>query len=179
LLRPFDPAVLGRWLAPRQRHLAYMSLWAIVFGVMSAVQAVGDSHPGQWLPFWQQACKQDRRYACSYLSNVQASFCDRGSGWACNELGMLQAQRELDPAGAVESMLRGCRLGFSPACVNARRVVDGGNLETAMPAVDDYPIILKGSKGPITERTPAALYALACREGWPGTCGRPGPIANR
>jgi hypothetical protein len=179
LLRAFDPAALGRWLAPRQRHLAYMSLWTIVFAAMSAVQAVGDSHPGQWLPFWRQACRQERRYACLYLSNVQASFCDRGSGWACNELGILQAQRELDRAGAVDSMLRGCELGFSPACVNAERVADGGTLESAAPTVRDYPIILKGSKGPVTERTPADLYALACREGWPDACGRAGPIAHR
>jgi hypothetical protein len=179
LLRAFDPAALGGWLAPRQRHLAYMSLWAIVFAVMSAVQAVGDSHPGQWLPFWRQACSQERRYACAYLSNVQASFCDRGSGWACNELGILQAQRELDRAGAVDSMLRGCDFGFAPACVNAGRVAAGGTLDSATPTVRDYPIILKGSKGPITARTPADLYVLACREGWPDACGRAGPIAHR
>jgi len=29
---------------------------------------------------------------------------------------------------------------------------------------------LRGSKGPITDRSPAELWALACREGWPGTC---------
>jgi len=179
LLRAFDPTALGRWLAPRQRHLAYMSLWAIVFAVMSAVQAVGDSHPGQWLPFWRQACSQERRYACAYLGNVQASFCERGSGWACNELGIFQAQRELDRAGAVESMLRGCDFGFAPACVNAGRVAAGGTLESATPAVRDYPIILKGSKGPVTARTPADLYVLACREGWPDACGRAGPIAHR
>jgi hypothetical protein len=156
-----------------------MSLWAIVFAMMSAVQAVGDSHPGQWLPFWRQACRQQRRYACSYLSNVQGSFCDRGSGWACNEVGILQAQRELDRPGAVESMLRGCEFGFSPACVNAERATRGGPLESATPTVPDYPIILRGSKGPISERTPAALYALACREGWSDACGRAEPIARR
>jgi hypothetical protein len=177
-LRAFNPAALGRWLAPRQRHLAYMSIWAVVFGAMSVAQAVGDSHPGQWLPFWRQACQQERRYACSYLSNVQTSFCDRGSGWACNELGILEA-RELDRASALESIRRGCELGFAPACVNAGRVTAGGTLESATPTVGDYPIILKGSKGPITERTPAALYALACREGWPDACGRAGPLARR
>src|SRR5207237_37129 len=49
-LRTFDPAALARWLAPRQRHLAYMSIWTIVFAGMSAAQGVGDGHPGQWLP---------------------------------------------------------------------------------------------------------------------------------
>jgi hypothetical protein len=145
-LRVLDPAALGRSLAPRQRNLAYMSIWAIVFAVMSAVQGVGDSHPGQWLPFWRQACKDARPYACPYLEDVLSSFCGRGSRWACNEGGILQARRGLDPAGTVQS--------------------------NAPPTLDDYPVILRGSKGPIVERTPAALYALACREGWPDTCGR-------
>ena len=173
MLRAFDPTSLGRSLAPRQRNLAYMSIWAIVFAVMSAAQGVGDSHPGQWLPFWQQACASARRDACPYLEDLQSSFCDRGSGWACNELGILQARLEVDRAGAVESLRRGCELGFPSACVNASRVTTSiGTLESAPPTLGDYPIILKGSKGPITERTPAALYALACHEGWPDTCGR-------
>ena len=41
---------------------------------------------------------------------------------------------------------------------------------SAAPTLDDYPIILRGSKGPITERTPAALTALACRQGWTEAC---------
>ena len=57
MLRAFDPAALARSLAPFQRHLAYMSIWAIVFAVMSAAQGVGDSHRGQWRPFWRQACE--------------------------------------------------------------------------------------------------------------------------
>jgi hypothetical protein len=146
-LRALDPATLGHSLAPRQRNLAYLSIWTIVFAVMSAVQGVGDSHPGQWLPFWRQACADERPYACPYLEDVLSSFCGRGSHWACTGRGILQAQRGLDRTGAVE---------YAP------------------PALDDYPIILRGSKGPIAERTPAALYALACREGWPDTCGRPG-----
>src|SRR3989454_2423753 len=138
-LRALDPAALGPSLVPRRRNLAYMSIWTILFAVMSAVQGVGDSHPGQWLPFWRQACRDERPYACPYLEDVLSSFCGRGSRWACNEGGML------DRVGAVES--------------------------SAPPTLDDYPIILRGSKGPIVERTPAALYALACREGWPDTCG--------
>ena len=138
-LRALDPAALGPSLVPRRRNLAYMSIWTILFAVMSAVQGVGDSHPGQWLPFWRQACKDERPYACPYLEDVLSSFCGRGSRWACNEGGML------DRVGAVES--------------------------SAPPTLDDYPIILRGSKGPIVERTPAVLYAVACREGWPDTCG--------
>jgi hypothetical protein len=156
-LRALDPAALGRSLVPRHRNLAYMSIWTIVFAVMSAVQGVGDSHPGQWLPFWRQACKDERPYACDYFEDVLSSFCGRGSRWACNEGGILRAQGGLDYASAVESVR------LKPDAT-----------DYALPTLDDYPIILRGSKGPIAERTPAALYALACREGWPDTCGRAG-----
>src|SRR5262249_46754647 len=46
-LRRFDPAELGRAMAPRRRHLAFMSVWAVVFVFMSLAQGVGDDHPGQ------------------------------------------------------------------------------------------------------------------------------------
>ena len=60
MLRTLDPAALGRSLTPRRRNLAYMSIWAAVFAVMSATRGVGDHHPGQSLQFWQQACQDDR-----------------------------------------------------------------------------------------------------------------------
>jgi hypothetical protein len=47
-----------------------------------------------------------------------------------------------------------------------------GKFERMPPTLTDYPIILRGSKGEIREREPAQLFALACREGWPGTCAR-------
>jgi hypothetical protein len=169
-LRALDPAQIGPSVAPYRRHLAYMAVWAIVFTGMSAAQGVGDDHPGQWLPFWQQACANERPYACRYLEDVQVGFCDRGSGWACNELGLGLARRDHDRAGAAASMERGCARGFTPACVNVKRIAVGGPVESSPPTLDDYPIILRGSKGTVTERTPAALHALACREGWLESC---------
>ena len=142
-LRRYDPGAIARSLQPRQRHLAYMSVWAAVFAVMSAVQGVGDEHPGQWLPFWQQACAAGRPYACSYYERIILDDCDRGSGWACSELSVLQTRSESDHPRAQAS---------------------------APPALEDYPIVLRGSKGPIRDVSGAGLAALACREGWPGTC---------
>jgi hypothetical protein len=178
-LRVFDPAELGRSLAPYRRNLAYMSIWAVVFAAMSATQAVGDSHPGQWLPFWREACKDGRRYACPYLADLSLGYCNQGSGWACNEAGLLDIAlsrsgedlRRLDPAGAAEPLNRGCRLGSAAACQNLYTLASGeGRFTSAPPALQDYPIILRGSKGEIRQRTPSALYALACHEGWPNTC---------
>jgi hypothetical protein len=171
VLRRFDPATLGQSLAPRQRYLAYMSIWGIVFTLMTTARGVGDRHPGQWLPFWQQACTEQRPRACRYLFETEARLCDGGSGWACNELGILRAQGEFDPAGAVASLERGCDLGFLTGCANAERVAAGvGMLQRAPPALDDYPIVLRGTKGPITDRTPSLLYARACSQGWPDAC---------
>jgi hypothetical protein len=172
-LQAFDPAVIGRRLAPRQRNVAYMSIWAIVFAVMSAVQGVGDRHRGQFVPFWQQACAEERPYACPYLQNMQQTYCVRGSGWACNEFGQLIARREGDLAGAAEAFDRSCAIGFNRGCANGAILQAGGRaFESVPPAVEDLPIVLRGTKGPITDHAPSRLYARACEQGWPGTCGQ-------
>ena len=173
-----DPARLGRSLVPRQRHLAYMSVWAIVFATMSAVQGVGDDHRGQWLPFWEEACREGEPRACAYLANLESILCSAGSGWACNEAAILRDERTPSRAGSpadeaqtTASFERGCKLGFVPACRNAGRMAsDTRTFERAPPTLTDYPIVLRGGKGPITDRTPSALMARACKQGWADTC---------
>src|SRR5262245_17592138 len=148
-LQRFDPAAIGRSLAPRRRHLAFMSIWAAAFIGMSAVQGVGDRHPGQWAPFWQQACQDGRPYACPYLADLQLGFCNLGSGWACNEAGLLHIAlsrsgedlRRLDAAGAASPLRRGCDLGFETACRNLSTLTTGtGKFAAAPPTLQDYPI---------------------------------------
>jgi hypothetical protein len=178
---------LGRSLTGRQRNLAYMSIWAVLFAFMSATQGVGDSHPGQWLPFWRKACQDGRAYACPYLADLETTYCDRGSGWACNEAGLLHIAlsrsgedlRRLDPAGAADPLRRGCGLGFEAACRNLSSLKSGKDEFAAPPpTLEDFPIILRGSKGEVGEREPAALYALACHQGWPNTCEPSATAAN-
>jgi hypothetical protein len=179
VLRKLDPSNIGRSLKPRQRHVAYMSVWAVVFMMLSAVQGVGDRHPGQWAPFWRQACMDGRPYACPYLADLQLNSCSRGSGWACNEAGLMHVAisrsgedlRRLDPAGAAVPFRRGCDSGVETACRNLDVLTTGnGRFASVPPELEDYPILLRGSKGELRERDPAALYALACRQGWPDTC---------
>jgi hypothetical protein len=174
-LRRFDPGGLGRSLPVRRRHLAYMSVWALVFAVMTAAQGVGDRHPGQWIPFWQRACQEDRAYACRYLAQLHTTYCRAASGWSCNELGILQADTEMDRPAAFASMQRGCELGFQPACANVTTLTSGGPLATGSPPLEDLPVLLRGSKGPIADRSFASLHARACDQGWPDSCGR---VAN-
>ncbi len=185
-VRGIDRVARSRWLrgfdlaslVPRRRNVAYMGVWTVVFILLSATQGVGDAHPGQWMPFWRRACEDGRPYACPYLADLQLNACNRGSGWACNEAGLLDIAlsrsgedlRRQDPAAALEPLDHGCRLGFAAACGNLKTMTHGGALTSAPPALKDYPIVLRGSKGDIRERTPSALYRLACREGWPDTC---------
>jgi hypothetical protein len=130
VLRWLDPSSLARSLQGRQRHLAYIAVWVCVFVFMSAVQGVGDEHPGQFVPFWQQACQEDRPHACAYLAGLYTNFCRQGSGWACSKLAA----------------------------------------KPILPTLRDYPIVLRGSKAPITNLAPAALYTLACVQGWSEGC---------
>jgi hypothetical protein len=178
-LRSFNPELIGKSLAPYRRHLAFMSLWALVFVGMTAAGGVSDDHPGQWLPFWREACRDGRPYACPYLADVSQVFCDRGSGWACNEAGLLHValsrsgedSRRLDIAGAAAPLQRGCEIGFAAACHNLQELRAGTErFMPAPPELEDYPIILRGAKGEIRTTEPDALYALACRQGWPNTC---------
>jgi hypothetical protein len=172
LLRRLDPAVLGRSLAPRQRHLAYIAVWALVFTVMSVAQGVGDRHPGQWIPFWQQACERDHGHACEYLAQLHATYCSAGSGWSCNELGILQADTLRNRLAASTSMTRGCNLGFQPACVNVTTPGGDGKWARETPPLSELRILLRGSKAPIGDRSDEWLRMRACQQGWPDSCGR-------
>ena len=180
-LRILERAAPHRALVGRRSNLAYMLLWGVVFTLMSAAQGVGDRHPGQWVPFWQRACGEGRPSACQYLADMQSRFCDSGSGWACNESAILQVAStvrdgtgsRLDSTVAGDALARGCDLGFEPACENLTRLASRPGpfaFDQAPPTFDDYPIILRGTKGPIMDRSPEALLARACSQGWADTC---------
>jgi hypothetical protein len=154
-----DPARAWRGLTGRPRNLAYVSIWAVVFLLMSTSQGVGDSHRGQWLPFWQHACGQDRPGACRHLSQMYATYCRAGSPWSCRELESM----DLDRVTGRRSYLPATQTAFS---------TDGRRSGRSLPPIEELPIVLRGSKGPITERDPSKLWARACAQGWADLCGR-------
>ena len=167
--------------ALHHRALVYTGVWAVTFTGLVTIQAVGDTHPGQWVPFWQLACRDGRDQACRYLSDTQLRFCNSGSGWACNEAGILhmeggQSTRDrpwLNRSEVAGLLGHGCDLGFDPACQNLEVLNEGfDHLAHAPPTLVDYPIVLRGTKGPVPDLTPAALYVRACNQGWSESCGR-------
>jgi len=173
-LRRFDPARLGRSLTPKQRNLAYMSVWAVAFAVVSDPTA--SYRPRRWLPFWEQACAEDRHNGCLVLSKLQAQYCRQGSGWACNELGILEARgraREIIPSQA--AFQRACARGTPAGCANGRLVQAGAGApayQHSPPQPVDYPLLLQEGQGSLEALAPAQLYEQACRQGWADGCSR-------
>jgi hypothetical protein len=168
-LQRFDPATLAPGLPSRRRNLVYIGLWAVLFSVMNVTHAIGDTVPGHWVPFWQQACREQRPYACANLTLIESHYCEVGSGWACNEMGILLSKNHQPVAR--EMLLRGCAGGFEPACDNGRRLDRGGGpLTSADPPVAEYEILLREGKGPLPPLSDRELYARACSQGWSAGC---------
>jgi hypothetical protein len=171
-LKRLDPGLLRPALGPRLRNLAYMSVWVVVFAIMNAVEGVGDTHPGQRVPFWQEACREGRPRGCQNLMLMESIYCEDGSGWACNELGIhLLEAGEQGPGGAEQSFQRSCSLGFPAGCDNIR-IIDaaGDRLRRLPPRLEDYSLVLRQGKGPLTDKTPFEVYQRACTQGWADGC---------
>ncbi len=170
-LKTIDPARLGMSLTPKRRNLAYVAVWASVFATLSAVDGVGDDHPGHKVPFWQQACLADGRNACSNLALILDTYCGDGSGWACNEVGVLRWHGRAAGAERIgDDFSRACTLGFAPGCLNVTTVATGGSPRQGRPQLADYPVILRTGKGALPDTTPLQLFTRACDQGWMAGC---------
>lgn len=186
-LAPLAPERLGRSAPPRWRYLAYTALWVATFAILSVTGGLGDRHPGQYLPFWIQRCERGDERACAYLAMTEQQLCGGGSGWACNEAAILGPrsrwglEAKMDASRKEAAFRAGCELGFEQACRNGPRVVHAHpQYERAAPTLADWPLLLRGSRlGPVTDHDPAALYARACAQGWPGTCDHHEPAPDR
>jgi hypothetical protein len=167
-LRRFDPAVWAPRLAGRRRHLAYIGIWVSAFIVMSATNAVGDTHRGQWVSFWLEACEEGRPNGCRQAAVLTSAYCNMGSGWACNEYGIL-LQPALRPQTAGRAFQQACDLGFSAGCDNAAAgAVDSPR--RVPPELADYRIVLRGRKGQLPDLTPLELQQRACVQGFLDGC---------
>jgi len=168
-----DPSHIAPKLVGRPRNVAFISIWAVAFAGMYGAGWLGDKHPGQWISFWQGACKRDARHGCTVLHYLEHYHCGEGSGWACNEEAIAASERGAPRAEIGGAFDRGCKLGFMPACENLRALVAGtGSYSHAEPMGTDLPILLRGRKAPIEERDPAKLYAMGCERGFTDMCGR-------
>ncbi len=158
---------------PLGRHnLAHMAVWIGFFGVMTLIGSTDGMHPGDRVPFWQQACAEGRRGACSRLLQVETSYCTDNAGWACNELGTHYAQGRIvnsDPERAVAYFSRGCELRFQAGCVN---LLDARTISEAPPRAFDLRLLLRQAGPNLIDMPEPELYARACTHGWAFACDR-------
>jgi hypothetical protein len=97
-----------------------------------------------------------------------SGYCNAGSGWACNEYGIL-VQPALRPDVAARAFTRACELGFVAACGNLEANL-GDPPRRGPPEDRDYRIVLRGRKGSIDGLAPLALYQRACTQGFLDGC---------
>ena len=160
---------LGGW-EPLRSNLAHMTVWAVFFGSMTVLGATDGTHRGDTLPFWQQACAEDRRNGCERLVQITTSYCDDNSGWACNELGAYYAEGVVvaaDTERALGHFSRGCEARFQAACVNLLHPED---VRRANPRALDLRLLLREGGRNLLEMPEPDLYERACAHGWTFAC---------
>jgi hypothetical protein len=68
-------------------------------------------------------------------------------------------------------------MDFGPGCENSLRLTTRQTeFVHANPPDNELPIVIRGSKGPVTETDIGVLYSLACERGWTAHC--TGPMAS-
>ena len=157
--------------APLGLNPVHMAVWIIFFGSMTVMGKTDGMHPGDSLPFWEQACAEDRQTACNRLIQLEASYCGDNSAWACNELGGHYRQGEIvssDADLALGYFSRACELRFQPACVN---LLDPGNFSRINPRALDLRLLLREGGQNLMEMTEPELYERACvQHDWDFAC---------
>ena len=170
-LRRLDPAALWRGLAGTRRNAAWVGAWTVVFIALSAAQGVGDSHRGQHVMFWRQACAENLPNGCPHFGVLVSAFCNNGSGWACNEYGLL-LQPELRPELAADAFRRACDLGSEAGCSN----LDQDRTAQAArepPTLADYEVVVREGRRPLPPGLPPLeIYRRACAQGFADGCRR-------
>jgi TPR repeat protein len=149
-----------------------MSVWAVLFLAMSALGRTDGRHPGDSLPFWQQACAEERRNACDRLMQLEATYCGDASAWACNELGAAYTEGRVTQADtelALAYYARACELRFQAACVN---LLEPGSTTRTEPRTLDLRLLLRQGGRNLMDTPELELYTRACEHGWGFACQR-------
>jgi hypothetical protein len=73
-----------------------------------------------------------------------------------------------------------CDAGSGWSCHELRVLRDTGRVDgpRPLPPAHELPIVLRGSKGPIADRTPTFLFARACDQGWAEYCATAASLAE-
>ena len=161
-----------RWGAdwsPGRANLVHISVWMLFFGAMTVVGATDGRHRGDTVPFWEQACAEERPLACQGLLQIETNYCGDNAGWACNELGRHFTDGAIvttDTERALGYFGQACELRFQAGCLNLR---DGDTISTD-PRALDLRLLLREAGPNLLDMPERALFARACDHGWTFAC---------
>jgi hypothetical protein len=164
-------ASLPRWSNP-----LHMAVWAVFFIAMTASGKTDGKHTGDSLPFWEQACKENRTNACARLLKLEDTYCGDNSAWACNELGTHYAEGKIvtvDTPRALEFFSKACELRFQAGCVN---LLASGTPVRADPRALDLRLLLREGGKNLMAMPERELYVRACQHGFAFACRAGGPL---
>jgi len=167
VLKPFGLEALNY-----RNNLLHMGTWILLFATMTIMGRTDGRHPGDSVPFWQQACAEGRPSACDRLLQLETVYCTDASGWACNELGRHYTEgtiTEMDPQRAAMFYGRACELRFQPGCLN---LLEPGTVTNAVPRAFDLRLLLREGGLNLMEMPEPDLYARACEHRWTFACER-------
>ena len=168
-----DSPALARWQldwAPARSNLAHIAIWIVFFGGMAALGKTDARHAGDSVPFWEQACEEGRRNACTRLFEVESTYCADNSAWACNELGGHFREGDIvasDSELALGYFSRACELRFQAACAN---LLDPRSFSRTVPRLLDLRLLLREGGQNLMEMSEPELYARACDHRWAFAC---------
>jgi hypothetical protein len=158
---------LSNW---RWANLSHMAVWIAFFAAMTLAGKTDGQHTGDSLPFWEQACIENRANACTRLLQLEATYCSDNSAWACNELGVRYAQGTMtaaDPTRALELYSKSCELRFPAACIN---LLNPTATMRGDPHLLDLRLLLREGGGNLLDMSEPDLYARACKHGFAFAC---------
>lgn len=157
------------WFGGRA-NLAHMSLWVVVFALMSMQGKTDGRHTGDSLPFWEQACAVGKANSCERLVQLQTTYCADNAGWACNELGAVYREGvivEKDEAMAIRYFSQSCELKFQAGCTN---LLAEDRIARADPRSLDLRLLLREGSRNLLDWSEDELYARACEHDWAFAC---------
>lgn len=160
-------------------NLGHMAVWGGLFAVMSTTGSADGMHRGDSLPFWVEACADNKPLACARLLRIEGSYCSDNAGWACNELGLHYTEGKIvgtDPERAFRYFTRACEGRFQAGCVNMLDASTGTSQSPARadPRPLDLRLLLREGGPNLLQAAEPELYQRACRHGWSYACQRVG-----
>ena len=151
-------------------NLAHMSCWIVFFAAVSVLGKTDAQHIGDSMPFWQQACADQRPQACQRLLQLQSTYCNDNSAWSCNELALHYRLGELvekSESLALGYFERSCELRFRAGCLN---LLDPASRYEELPHQLDLRLMLRQGGLNLMQADEAELLKRACSHGWSYAC---------